>query len=67
MAPALDCDPLEPLNSQLSSRACMLLAWLDSCSALELASTRREMAVHHEVSLEPGLWEIFAWCQEGQL
>lgn len=45
----------------------MLLAWLGSFSALELASERREMAVHHEVSLEPGLWETFAQCQEGQL
>lgn len=25
------------------------------------------MAVHHEVSLEPGLWKTFAQCQEGQL
>lgn len=64
--PSLDCDPLEPLNSQLSSRARMLLAWLGSFSALELASKRREMAVHHEVSLEPGLWETLAQCQKGQ-
>lgn len=25
------------------------------------------MAVHHGGSLEPGLWETFAQCQEGQL